>query len=209
VPATAEQSVAPGINDEYKNADPQQWREIFENDGREIWACRLTILNALHLQPGMHVADVGAGTGFFSLMFAKQVAPTGRVYAVDITPNFVASIAERAAQAGISNIQGVVNTPREVLLPESSVDMVFISDTYHHFEYPISTLASIHKALKPNGELVIVDYRLFPGNHFWLRHHVRAGEKEVQQEIETAGFELVNRMNLMRTQYFLRFRKKN
>jgi predicted methyltransferase len=96
-----------------------------------------------------------------------------------------------------------------VLLPVQSTDLVFISDTYHHFEFPHSTLASIHAALRPGGELVVIDFKRIPGvSDPWVLSHVRGGEEEFRQEIEAAGFELVERRDFMRTQYFLRFRKR-
>lgn len=205
----AEQSVAPGINRAYQGADPAQWLGVFERDGREVWERREDILRALRLQPGQSVADVGAGTGFIALMMARAVGPEGRVYAVDITPGFVAAIRERAAGQGLDNVIGVVNDPYSVQLPPGSVDLVFSSDTYHHFEYPHATLRSIHQALRPDGELVIVDFKRIPGvSSPWVLGHVRAGEETVRAEIEAAGFELVERPDFMQTQYFLRFRKR-
>jgi predicted methyltransferase len=208
-PLPAEQSVAPGINQHYQDADVRRWRAVFERDGREVWDRRHDIMTALNLRPGMAVADVGAGTGFFTLLFAQAVGPQGRVYAVDITPNFVESIRMRAKGLGYRNVIGVVNNARSVLLPVQSTDLVFLSDTYHHFEFPESTLASIHAALRPGGELVLIDFKRIPGvSDPWVLSHVRGGEQEFQREIEAAGFELVERRDFMRTQYFLRFRKR-
>jgi len=205
----AEQSVAPGVNAQYQHADPDQWRGVFERDGREIWDRRGDILAALQLSPGQSIADVGAGTGFFSLMFAGAVGPGGRVYAVDISPEFIDSIALRAREAGHSNITALLNTPRSAMLPVGSVDLVFTSDTYHHFEYPREMLASIHAALRDDGELVVIDFSRVEGQSSpWVLRHVRAGESVVQAEIEAAGFELVERLDFMQTQFFLRFRKR-
>jgi predicted methyltransferase len=106
-------------------------------------------------------------------------------------------------------VVGVVNDPRHVRLPENSVDLVFISDTYHHFEYPRSTLRSIHRALRPGGEMVVIDFKRIPGfSNPWVLNHVRAGESVVTAEITAAGFELVERLDFMQTQYYLRFRKR-
>ena len=205
----SQQSVTPGINDHYQNADVRRWRGVFERDGREVWDRRHDIVTALNIKPGSAVADVGAGTGFFALLLAQAVGPSGRVYAVDITPNFIESIRMRANGIGYRNVIGVRNNARSVMLPVHSVDLVFTSDTYHHFEYPDSTLASIHAALKPRGELVIIDFKRIPGvSSPWVVGHVRAGEATVVDEIERAGFELVERRDFMQTQYFLRFRKR-
>ena len=205
----AEQNVNPGINDHYQNPDVGQWRGVFERDGREVWDRRDDIIRVLDLQPGMVIADIGAGTGFFTMLMAREVGPMGKAYAVDIAPEFVKAIELRAKGQGIGNIVGIVNDQKSTHLPPQSVDLVFISDTYHHFEYPMTTLESIHQALRPGGELVVIDFKRIPGfSGAWVMSHVRAGEEQVTTEIESAGFELVQRLDFMQTQYFLRFRKQ-
>ncbi len=209
-PLLAQQSVRPGINDHYKNADVGRWQGIFERDGREVWERRHEIVAALNLKPDAVAADIGAGTGFFTLLFAQGVGPKGQVYAVDITPNFIESIRTRAKDLGYGNVIGVVNNAHSVMLPDHSVDLIFTSDTYHHFEYPASMLASIHAALRPDGELVLIDFKRIPGvSSPWVLRHVRAGEETVVKEIEQAGFTLVARKDFMDTQYFLRFHKQS
>lgn len=208
-PVSAEQSVNPGINQGYVNPNVTQWRGVFERDGREIWDRREDIILALRLEPGDVVADIGSGTGFIARMMAKEVMPSGRVYAVDIAKNFVDSTVQRARAVGLSNVVGVVNNPRSVNLPDNSIDLAFTSDTYHHFEYPKSTLRSIRRALRPNGEFVVIDFIRIPGiSSPWVLGHVRAGEEQVTKEIEAAGFELIERLGFMQTQYYLRFRKR-
>lgn len=205
----AEQNVNPGINRHYEDPNVTQWRGVFERDGREIWDRRDDIIRHLRLQPGQRVADIGAGTGFFTAMMAREVGPGGKVYAVDIARNFVEASVQRARDRGLDNVVGVVNDPHSVRLPADSVDLVFISDTYHHFEYPRSTLRSIHDALRDGGELVVIDFKRIPGiSHPWVLGHVRAGEQQVTAEIEAAGFELTERLDFMQGQYYLRFRRK-
>ena len=209
VTAFAEQNVNPGINDHYQNPDVSQWRGVFERDGREVWDRRNDIIRVLDLQPGMAIADIGAGTGFFTMLMAREVGPMGKAYAVDIAPEFVKAIELRAQEQGIGNITGIVNDQKSTRLPPQSVDLVFISDTYHHFEYPMTTLQSIHDALRPGGELVVIDFKRIPGfSSAWVMGHVRAGEEQVTTEIQSAGFELVQRLDFMQTQYYLRFRKR-
>ncbi len=209
VTAFAELNVNPGINDHYQNPDVSQWRGVFERDGREVWDRRNDIIRVLDLQPGMAIADIGAGTGFFTMLMAREVGPMGKAYAVDIAPEFVKAIELRAKGQGIDNITGIVNDQKSTRLPPQSVDLVFISDTYHHFEYPMTTLQSIHDALRPGGELVVIDFKRIPGfSSAWVMGHVRAGEEQVTTEIQSAGFELVQRLDFMQTQYYLRFRKR-
>ena len=207
--AVAEQNVNPGINSHYVDPDVRQWRGVFERDGREVWERRHDISRHLRLQPGQAVADIGAGTGFFTALMAREVMPGGRVYAVDIARSFVDASVQRARDEGLDNVVGVVNDQHGVGLATASVDLVFTSDTYHHFEYPQSTLRSIHDALRPGGEMVVLDFKRIPGvSNPWVLGHVRAGEAEVTGEIEAAGFELVERQEFMQTQYYLRFRRR-
>jgi len=205
----AEQNVNPRINSSYQDPNVRQWIGVFERDGREVWDRRFDILTNLRLTPGQSVADIGAGTGFFSALMAAEVGPDGRVFAVDIAPGFVEASVRRAVEHGLNNVVGVVNSQQDVGLEDASVDLVFISDTYHHFEYPLTTLAGIHAALRPGGEMVVIDFKRIPGvSSSWVLGHVRAGEAQVRSEIESAGFELVERLDFMQTQYFLRFRRR-
>jgi predicted methyltransferase len=202
----AETSVRPGINDHYRDARWGQWIGVFESTGREIYDRRFDILSALELREGMVIADVGAGTGFFTRLFAQAVGPTGHVYAVDIAPDFVSNIERLARQDGLDNVTGIVNSDRDAMLPAASVDLVFLSDTYHHFEYPQSMLASIRQALRHDGELVVIDFRKQAGRSSeWVMEHVRAARPQVIEEIETAGFRLTQQYDFLRSNYYLRF----
>jgi ubiquinone/menaquinone biosynthesis C-methylase UbiE len=158
----------------------------------------------------MDVADVGAGTGFFSRMFAEEVGPGGTVYAVDIAASFVRHIAKLARETGLENIEAQVCTPRSVELPEESVDLVFICDTYHHFEFPFDTMASIHRALRPEGRVVIVDFERIVGiSNDWTLNHVRCGKGTVTDEVKDSGFDLLSEQDLgMEGQYVLIFQKR-
>lgn len=205
-----EASVRPGINTEFlkPDLDPAQWTERFEREGREIYDQRQRIVDTLGLRPGQSVADIGAGSGLFTLLFAERVGPRGRVYAVDIVPAFLEQIRHRAAAAGWRNVRTVPGTERSAQLPPRSVDVAFVCDTYHHFEYPRAMLASIHRALRPGGELVLVEFRRVPGESSdWVLQHVRAGEEVFTAEIEAAGFRKIGRADFLRENYLVRFRK--
>jgi SAM-dependent methyltransferase len=212
VDASQEASVRPGINRDFLNPDLDvaQWVGRFELESREIFAARRDVLAACHLRPGMRVADVGAGTGFYSRMFAGAVGPTGWVYAIDIAPAFVNHIANQAAADGVTNLTAVRCSERSITLPPASIDLAFICDTYHHFEFPQSTLASIHRALADGGQLVVIDFERIPGqSREWVIEHVRAGKAEFRAEIEAAGFAFVDDVKIagFHENYLLRFKK--
>ncbi|MBL9077592.1 MAG: methyltransferase domain-containing protein [Planctomycetes bacterium] len=210
--ATETTSVKPGINDDFLDPelDVGTFEQRFEGESREVFTQRARIAALLQLRPGMAVADVGAGTGLYTLMFAPKVGTTGRVYGIDIAPKFVEHIRRQAAARDLSQVEARLCSERSVDLPAASVDLVFVCDTYHHFEYPMATLASIHAALRPGGELVVLDFIREPGvSREWILGHVRAGEAVVRQEIEAAGFRFVRReaTPFLHENYVLRFRR--
>lgn len=204
-----EQSVRPGINRHYENPRFDEWMARFERPGREVYDKRHQIIAAMRIEAGMVVADIGAGTGLFTRLFSPRVGPQGRVIAVDISQVFIDNILRIAHQQGLKNIEGIVNTARDVSVPPDSIDVAFLCDTYHHLEYPISTMRSINRALRPGGTLVVIDFRRVPGfSSPWVMGHVRAGQDIVVQEIEAGGFKLVETQEFLQTNYFLRFTKQ-
>jgi ubiquinone/menaquinone biosynthesis C-methylase UbiE len=203
-----EQSVRPGINRYYENPDWQQWVNTFERRGREVYDKRHAIVEASGVSPGMVVADIGAGTGLFTRLFAERVGAEGRVYAVDISRPFIENIMKSARNHGLSNVEGVVNKHNDVALPQDSIELAFMVDTYHHFEYPASMLASIHQSLRSGGRLIVIDFRRDPQHSSrWVMGHVRAGKNVVIDEITKAGFRLLDDKALLRTNYYLVFSK--
>ena len=190
--------------------DVAEFTEIFETESREIFSQRHQILESLELRSGMAVADVGAGTGLFLELFANAVGPTGRLYAIDIAPRFLDHLRERAGKGGLEQVEIILGQDRSVELPEHSVDLVFLCDTYHHFEYPRAMLASIQQALRPGGELVVIDFERIPAvTREWLLDHVRAGKREVTIEIANSGFVFEEELQVegLEENYVLRFRR--
>jgi len=203
-----EQSVRPGVNDAYINPDFELWQRRFESTGREVYDQREAITKALNITPDMKVADIGAGTGLFTRRFAKLLGKQGRVYAIDISKTFVEHILEQAKQSGLNNVVGIVNTDKDIKLTNDILDLAFVCDTYHHFEYPRAMLKSIYQALKKNGRLVVIDYRKDPKTSSrWVMGHVRADRDTVQQEIELAGFKYVKDELALQHNFFMVFRK--
>lgn len=211
-PPAVTESVKPGINRSFldPDMDVETFLDRFEVESREVFAARQRVLDICDIKPGMRVADVGAGTGFYSRLFAAATGPDGWVYAVDLSPQFAAHINEQAQASGVENLTTVLCTDRSVRLPPDSVDRVFICDTYHHFEYPQKTLASIYQALKPGGVLIVIDFERIPGvSREFILGHVRAGKDVFRGEIEAAGFRFEKEVEVaaFRENYLLRFQK--
>lgn len=207
-----EESVRPGINANFldSDVDPEQWVDRFEVESCEVFRCRRAIVEAVGLEKGDRVADIGAGTGLFTMLFADEVGDEGWVYGVDIAMPFVARIGELADQRGLTNITPLLGGERNVRLAPESIDVAFVCDTYHHFEYPQSMLASVRQTLRPGGRLVIVDFERLPGQSSeWVLGHVRAGSDIVRQEIQTARFQFVRETDIegLEENYFMVFKK--
>ncbi len=207
-----ESSVKPGVNKSFSdpNLDVDSYVKRFEIESREVFLNREKVLSACDVEKGDTVADVGAGTGLFTRLFSVAVGDEGWVYAVDIAPRFLSHINAEAAKQKLTNISGVLCAENSINLPPSSADVVFICDTYHHFEFPKSTLDSIKRALKEDGHLILIDFDRIQGKtREWLMGHVRAGKDVFQSEVEAAGFTLVEEKQIdgFKENYFLKFRK--
>lgn len=204
-----EKSVAPEINKAFRKPDIADFQGKFEKEGREAFEHRDAIVKACQIREGMQVADVGAGTGLFSRLLAGKVGVKGTVLAVDISDDFLKHILSTAREQNLANIQTVLCKQDSVELPDSSVDLVFTCDTYHHFEFPFKTLSSIHRALKPGGRLIVVDYHRVEGKSTdWVMGHVRAGLDVVEKEITSSGFKRIGELKeVLKENYLVEFVK--
>jgi len=117
------------------------------------------LLSALELKPGMTVADIGAGTGYYSWRMAQRVGAGGTVYAVDIQPEMIKLLEEQMSRRGIANVKAMLGTPTDPGLPSAGIDLALMVDVYHELEYPYEMLAVIVRALKPGGRLVFVEFK--------------------------------------------------
>ncbi len=182
----------------------------FEAESREVAGKKAEVIALCGPKPGMVVADVGAGTGLYAFPFAEKVAPGGTVYAVDISPAFLKYLGDQAKERKLDGVLKPIKGGQDTTnLPEGKVDLVFICDTYHHFEKPRAMLDSIFKALKPGGQVVVIDFDKNPGASAFIKEHARA-EKEVYfQEFAAAGFvqERIDNPPSFRENFTARFRK--
>jgi ubiquinone/menaquinone biosynthesis C-methylase UbiE len=211
--AAQEQSVRPDVNKEFLSdeLDLQMWRERFEVESREVFQHREAIVAAIGLQEGQAVADIGAGTGAFMSPLTSAIGPQGRLFSVDISPSMVKFLRQRADENKLTQVTVVLCNERSCTLPPESIDAALIVDTYHHFEYPQDTLASIYSALRPHGTLVIVDFEKIEGvSREWVLGHVRANKEQVIGELEAAGFQRIDARETpgLSENYLIRFRKR-
>jgi ubiquinone/menaquinone biosynthesis C-methylase UbiE len=210
-PKALPKSVKPGINKSFldPDLDVDQYVKRFEIESREVYSARHRVLDACKITDGDVVADIGAGTGLFTQLFSVEVGK-GWVYAVDIAPRFLKYIQSSAEKANRNNITTILCSDNNSLLPANAIDIAFICDTYHHFEFPKETLQSIRKAMKEDGTLIVIDFHRVEGKtREWLFNHVRAGQEVFQKEIESCGFKFVaeTRIPRFKENYFLKFQK--
>lgn len=117
------------------------------------------VLAALGLKPGITVADIGAGSGYYAWRVAQAVGASGSVYAVDVQPEMIRLLEAQMARRGAKNVKPVLGLPADPRLPANTLDLAFMVDVYHEFEFPHEMLAAIVRALKPGGRLAFVEYR--------------------------------------------------
>lgn len=202
-----DKSVRPGVNEAFEDPDVDAFVERFEIESREVFALREKIVEACRIKPGQTVADIGAGTGLFTRLFSKAVGPEGEVIAVDIAENFLEHIQKTSREHNRRNIETVLADAQSTNLPKNSVDVAFICDTYHHFEFPHKTMASLREALKPGGRVIVIDFHRIPGKSSeWTLEHVRAGQEVFEREIIAAGFQKTREVtDLLKDNYFVEF----
>lgn len=204
-----EKSVRPGVNDTFRDPDPKTFTERFEIESREVFAKRKEILEAIKLKPTDVVADIGAGTGLFTRLFASNLRPEGRVIAVDISQNFLNHIEITCREQNLRNVETVLCKDDSTELPPESVDVAFICDTYHHFEFPQKTMSSLLKAMKPRGRVVLIDFRRVEGESSdWTMDHVRAGQEVFEAEVLESGFRKADEIkDLLNENYMVVFER--
>ena len=204
-----DKSVRPGINDSFRDPNVKEYVERFEVESREVFNRREEILKACEIEPGQTVADIGAGTGIFTRLFSKAVGNDGNVIAVDISQNFLDHIQKVAREQGQTNIGTLLCSEDSTKLTANTVDLAYICDTYHHFEYPFKTMDSLFAAMKPGGRVVLVDFKRIEGETSdWTMNHVRAGQEVFEAEVLKAGFvKIGENKELLKDNYFVIFQK--
>lgn len=165
-----------------------------------------TLLKALHLKPGQTVADLGCGNGFYTLKIASKVAPGGRVLAVDIQPEMLQLLNERARVEKIAGVEPVLGTLVDPKLPERKLDLVLCVDAYHEFSHPKQMLAAIRKSLAPSGRLVLVEFRA-EDPKVPIKPLHKMSKAQVNKELTHNGFKLVEEFDKLPWQHVMFFER--
>lgn len=164
------------------------------------------LLAALKIKLGQTVCDLGCGNGYYTLELARMVGPKGKVLAVDIQPEMLHLLDLRVKEAGLANVEPIPSTPIDPRLPPASCDLILVVDVYHEFGYPEQMLAALHKALKPDGRLVLVEFRaedpLVP-----IKPEHKMSKRQVLKELEPNGYELAEQYDDLSWQHVLFFRQ--
>jgi ubiquinone/menaquinone biosynthesis C-methylase UbiE len=166
-----------------------------------------TLLQALHLEAGDTVCDMGCGNGFYTLRIAKVVGEHGKVIAVDIQREMLELLKERAAAERITNIEPVLGTVVDPKLPANSIDVVLLVDVYHEFSHPKQMLAAIRKSLKPTGRVALVEFRAEDPNVPIKPLH-KMSKAQIMKEFSANGFKLVEEFDKLPWQHLMFFQRE-
>ena len=206
VGGAAAQEKAPRTHEEMHqlHRDPKAYIAMLEDPRRDAYQKPDEVVAALALKPGETVADIGSGSGYFTLRFAPRVGPTGRVYAVDVDPDMVRHLNRRLRDTGVRNVQTVLADPADPLLPDASVDRFVVVNTWHHVEKQPEYLALLKRMLTPGGQVVMIDFQkreLPVGPPLAMK----IAREDLVAQMAANGFRLAQEHTFLPYQYFLVF----
>ena len=207
--ALAGTGLAPGLGyaqaphtHQHSFSGAEHWARVFDDPERDAWQKPHQVIEALALKPDAVAADIGSGTGYFAVRLAHFV-PQGRVYAVDIEPDMVKYLADRARREGLDNLTAVTGAPDDARLPRK-VDLVLMVDTYHHIARREDYFRRLAQSLKPRGRVAIIDFNA--QSAMGPPPAARIAKARVLAEMAGAGYRLVGEHDFLPNQYFLVFR---
>jgi len=200
LPALPASAQSPHSHDHsFSGAD--QWAKVFDDPQRDAWQKPHEVIQALKLKPDAVIADIGSGTGYFSVRFSHMV-PRGRVYGLDTEPDMVKYLADRAKREGLGNVTAVQARPGDPRLPEKA-DVVVLVDVYHHVENREQYFRRLQASLKPGGRLAVIDFRM--DSPVGPPPAGRIAPEQVKAELQRAGYVLREEHAFLPNQYFLVF----
>jgi ubiquinone/menaquinone biosynthesis C-methylase UbiE len=175
----------------------------YEGLSRDEWQQPQKVIQSLAIRAGDNIADLGAGSGYFTFLLAQAAGPTGKVYAVDIDKDMTELVARKAKKRGAQNIEVILAAPDDPALGQDRIDLVFTANTYHHIDNRVRYFAALRKALRPGGRLAIIDY---DRRSWWtglLKHYTPS--EFIKREMEQAGYRLAKEFDFLDRQSFLVF----
>jgi predicted methyltransferase len=180
----------------------EHWAKVFDDPARDKWQKPHEVIEALTLKPDAAVADIGAGTGYFSVRFAHML-PQGRVYGVDVEPDMVKYLSARAKKENLANLTAVAGAPDDARIP-ARVDLAILVDVYHHIDNRAEYFRKLRASLKPGGRVAVIDFRMdAPAGP---PQSARVAPDRVKSEMKDAGYALAAEHAFLPNQYFLIFR---
>ncbi len=198
LPATAQ---SPHTH-QHSFGNAEKWAQVFDDPARDAWQKPHEVIQALQLKPDAVIADIGAGTGYFSVRFANMT-PQGRVYGIDTEPDMVKYLAERAKREGLKNIIAAQAKPGDPQLPEKA-DLIILVDVYHHVENRERYFRQLQSSLKAGGRLAVIDFTM--DSPVGPPKSARIAPEQVKAELQRAGYALAEEHTFLPNQYFLVFR---
>ena len=187
--------------------DPKAYIAMLDDPARDAYQKPHEVITALNLKPGEVIADIGAGSGYFTFRLARHVGDTGRIYAVDVSPDLIVHLNRRIRDLQSKNVVSILAAPDDPLLADASIDRFFICDTWHHIENHASYLGLMKKMLKPGGQVVMVDFKKAQ-TPMGPPMEMRIDRDDLVREMETNGFRLATEHTFLPYQYFLVFMVK-
>ncbi|HZA53384.1 MAG TPA: class I SAM-dependent methyltransferase [Candidatus Udaeobacter sp.] len=184
--------------------DPKSYIGALEDPKRDAYQKPREVLTALGLKSGEIIADIGAGSGYFTFRLAQPVGDKGRIYAVDVSPDMILHINRRVRELKATNVVSILADPDDPLLLDASIDRFFFSDSWHHIEAQTKYLSLVKRMLKPGGEVVMIDFHkkdLPVGPPLQMK----IAREDVIRQMETNGFRLAKEHTFLPYQYFLVF----
>jgi ubiquinone/menaquinone biosynthesis C-methylase UbiE len=167
--------------------DAASWSKVFDDPARDAWQKPVAVVSAMAIAPGMIVADVGAGTGYFEPHLSKAVGPSGKVVAIDVEADMVRWTNERAKREGLANVEAKLGAPADPELEPGSIDRVLVVDTWHHVEDRAGYAKKLAAALRPGGTVFIVDFT--KESPHGPPAHARLTPEEVSADLRAAGLD--------------------
>lgn len=179
------------------------WLERAE---REIEERPQLVIDALGIKPGQTIADLGAGSGYYSFRIAPLVGERGTVLAIDVEPRMLRIISERARRDGVKNVTTVLGTPSDPNLEPNSVDLLFMVDVYHELEFPFEVMTKVREALKPGGRVALIEYRA-EDPAVMIKPVHKMSERQIIRELTAVGFRHQKTVRTLPLQHLVLFQK--